>query len=884
MIDYSKGYRNAVYDPFTKRITVWGWDEAGNRSQYTETYKPYLYVETSKSAVDAKSIFGTSLRRIEFPSNKDRRSFVDRHATGRVFHNFGCEQQYLIDNFRQFTTEQLTQNPLRIYFIDIEVHSPHEFPVATEAKHPVNIITIYDSLDGVFHTWGIKKFRRERLNEVMTEQGIETISQDKFRYYTCRDEHDLFDKFTKFWIDNFPDVVSGWNSDGFDIPYITNRLNNLFGPSAANILSPTKRVYAREGRVNIFGKQTLKTMITGISVVDYMELYRTFSKGDSESYKLGDVAAKELKITKIKHGLGDLVTLADKDWDLFTSYNVQDVNLLVKMEQTLKFLNVARFVATKGYTKVENALGKVAIVSGAMAGQALASDKVLPTFRNNLTVRDEYSGGYVRDPVAGLHTGIVSYDANSLYPNTIITLNISPETKVGTIIKRPSFERMVSNPTTMDEVSEEPYVIKDPSGNIKTLTSYQFWQLIGVGKCTISSAGVIYSQLRKGIIPQFIDDLYTQRVQCRKQLSEIKTRIYALADDDPAKVELQTRSEQLDTMQYTIKILLNSIYGNFANLNSPLFDIDAAGSTTMTGQDVIKQAGIIANDWARNKFDDQKLDIVVYGDTDSCYLTLEKCYKLFDGPKLDKKGWDLILELDTHLNDEITKWAQQQLHTNDSRLIFKRETICSSGIFLMKKRYILDVKYKEDDYAPGQKYTGVEIARSSFSETIKTILKQTVSRIFETLDESAVKNFYYEKLSDFRNQDIDEVALRAKLGTFDKYAKQADGLKMGSKTPYVAKAAIIHNHLIDRFNLGAVYPKLEQGNKVKFVLVQKNVHGIQGLAYGERFPVELGLTPDYNTMFVKTVNAPLKRIFDALNWKLPTGTFVPMCTLQQAFG
>lgn len=1144
MIDFSKGFRNTVYDFRSSQMVFWGWDENSERVVHREDFKPYLYTETSGDHHDALSIFGTKLRKIEFRSTKDRQLFIEKHPTGRVFHSFSTEQQYVMDACRSFSTQQLTQMPLRTFFLDIEVNcrvwsentkiqirhvqqsintsnelqenilqydgrckehaiqppsvlreAPHStevhgwdkserescatnstttfpctldvnqdvsrkqkidlgilndgqqqtrptkvdvqticnnsvsifaesskqkqsgvfgkdkksctssskesvsnvcvrlqppskrpeiqvsmgplsseqkvhariknegqcnneepitksnerrnasqdekilfesegrqsskdiedhsdqtvtikefinkklyshelwvvydvenkqwvpfasscyaktaFPHANEAKHPINVITIYDTLEEQFVTWGTDKFSKPRLNRVLGEQGVSKIDDSKLTYYHCRNEVDLMQKFIQFWRENYPDVVSGWNIAGFDIPYLTNRIVKLFGENQHLVLSPVNRIMIKP-IVNQFGAPSVKTQISGISIVDYMELYKTFSRSDSDSYKLGDVASKELKITKIKHGLGDLVTLADNDWDLFVCYNIQDVNLLVLLEQQLNFLGIARFVSVNGFTKVENALGKVTIVQGAIASQALVQGRILPTFRISQTVRGEYSGGYVREPVRGMHGNLVSYDANSLYPNAIITLNISPECKVGKIESKP-------NDANSFGTSSDKYVITSPSGKRVSLSQKEFDDLIVNGICTVTSADVLYSQKKKGIIPNFIDGLYKQRVEMQKQLADIEKQQHSLAKDDPKQTTLKQKAKQLDNIQYSTKILLNSIYGNFANMNSCLFDLDAAASITMSGQSVVKQAAEIGNVWARNKFDNQSVDIVRYGDTDSCYFSLDGCCSLFDkSGKITPQSREIINELDTLLNDQITTWAKQTFHTTDSRFVFKREALCEAGVFFdKKKRYILHVNYKGDTYndkANKLKYTGVDVVRSTFSDTSKSIVKSVITKAFECRNQELTKQHYYEQLAKFHMLDIDDISTRVSLGTLDKYQAGSNGLNFASKTPAAVAGAIAHNYLIDRLGLGSKYPKLTQGNKVKFVYVERNSYGLDGISYGERFPEEFGLVPNRTMMFEKVVRSSLTKTFTAIDWELPNSKFAPTQTLLQAFG
>lgn len=296
MIDYSQGYRNIVYNARSGGCQVYGWDQNKQRIQELVPFNSYVYVETN-SAHDGVSIFGKPLRKIEFDSDYDRKKFVTNHSTGRVYYNLNVEQQFALDYFGNYVTQLLTQNALRCFYIDIEVYSKFEFPVATQAKHPVNIITVYDSLNDKFHSWGVKPFNQTRLHDVLIQQNITDINDDQLVYRKVDNETELFNEFLRFWTNNFPDMLTGWNIHQFDVPYIINRLTNLFGENAAKLLSPVNMLWKMTA-TNIFKKPYDKWNIRGVSIIDYMELYRSFSRGDSDSYKLGDIGVKELNINK----------------------------------------------------------------------------------------------------------------------------------------------------------------------------------------------------------------------------------------------------------------------------------------------------------------------------------------------------------------------------------------------------------------------------------------------------------------------------------------------------------------------------------------------------------------------------------------------------------
>ena len=488
-------YRSVAYNPFNESVFLRTWSEDGERIDTEIPFRPYLYLE-KEGADDATSIFKTSLVKKQFRNSIERRKFVDGTANKRIFHNLSPEQQFLIEMYKdQNNDPKFSQFPLKIFLLDIEVDTTFDsgFPTPEKAAVPINLITIYDTIKKVTHTWGLK---------TEYEPSIEDCV-----YYRCKDERDLILRFVDFWKQDYPDIASGWNSQGFDFPYIINRFMKIFGEDFISQLSPTGNVRSRKVFTDM-GKEMTIWSIQGIALLDYMDLYKTFSPGEKESFSLNYISELELGEGKIAYNAVSLGELAQTDWKTFVDYNIQDVHLLVKLEEKLKFLEIARMLSYKGCTNFEAALGKVAIVTGAVAIQAAKQGYVIPTFPNK-NDRESYEGGYVRDPEKGLQKAIVSFDVNSLYPNTIITLNISPETKLGKVINE----------------TDKEVTISLLSGKTHTLSFDKFHKFLQTEKVALSKAGVLYSQKTKGVIPNLIDQIYKERVKIKSDMNILKKEL-----------------------------------------------------------------------------------------------------------------------------------------------------------------------------------------------------------------------------------------------------------------------------------------------------------------------------------------------------------------------
>lgn len=830
-------YRAATYNPFNESVFLRTWSGEGTRIDTEIPFRPYLYLEKD-GAEDAVSIFKTSLMKKVFKNTIERKKFADNTANKRIFHNLGPEQQFLIDMYKEQNGDpNFSQFPLKIFLLDIETYSPNAFPTPEKAADPINLITIYDTLTKSTHTWGLKEQYDPTLPDCI--------------YHRCKDEEDLILQFVDFWKSDYPDISSGWASSTFDFPYIINRFAKLFGDDFVKQLSPVGNVRGRKVFTDM-GKEVTMWTISGVSLIDYLDLYKTFSPGEKESFKLDYIASLELGEGKTAYNATSLADLSQQDWKLFVDYNIQDVHLLVKLEEKLKFLEIARMLSYKGCTNFEAALGKVAIVTGAVAIQAYKQGFIIPTFPNTLD-RESYEGGFVRDPEKGIQKAIVSFDVNSLYPNTIITLNISPETKLGKVV---SGEFGVTPTVTIALLN----------GKTHELPTDKFKKFLESEKVSISKAGVLYSQKSKGVIPNLIDYIYNERVETKAQLTKLKKT---------GKKDKETllKLTYYDTLQYTYKILLNSIYGTFANKFSSLMDLDNAMSITMTGQNVAKAGGTILDDFVKEKYGVTE-SITKYGDTDSVYVSIDSILRILSIPltidgKVNEKVHEIVDELDRVVNTEILDWARKELFSIDPRYVFKREVISDVGVFLQKKRYILHVLDEEGTAVNKFKYTGIELVRSTTPKKVKKFLENIIQTALLTQDTKQTNQVYREGYNEFLNLDPNDVAARTSINNLDKYTEGSSLYKFANKTPSHVKGAIAYNILIKEYKIDDKFEAIQTGQKVKKLYCTKNKYGLDAITYVSTLPLEFGLKPDWDRMFSKLVTQPTERLYEAIGWSLP---------------
>lgn len=836
-------YRNVCYNPRKEEMTVFTWDTDGNRIRTDVSYNPYLYTETSLKH-DSKSIFDTPLKKRIFRDTKQRNSFIRECGTNRLFENIRPEQQYLIDAFwKDNNTPEFSQHPLRIHYIDIEVYCPDAFPTPESASEPINIITIYDSLDETFYTWGTTRLQK---------------SIDNCEYVYCETEEQLMECVLNYIERSVPDIMTGWNSEGFDIPYIINRSARILGEDSIKKLSPVENVYSRL-MTGAFGREQQRWYIQGLACVDYLDIYKKFSVGLRESYKLDAIAELELGEKKVDYGNTNLSSLADDDWQTFVEYNVQDVNLLVAMEEKLRYLELLRMLAYTGLTTLESAMGTLSVITGATVIKAREKKQVVPTFIKDGATGGKYEGAYVGEPQRGFQHDIVSFDANSLYPNTMISLNLSPETKVGKITHKDDTHVYISH----------------VSGKSFKLTHAKFIEFIKKDNIAVSKAKILFSQTKKGIMPEIVDSIYQKRVQIRKKHKTQLLKMSKMDKNCDEYKEIKKLADYLDIKQFTLKILINTVYGYFGNKHAPIGDPDIARSITLTGQAVIKKSNDILREYIANN-GSPIADPIIYNDTDSSYISIEAVMKHIDKPfhqngKITEHAYEQAEKVENYLNEHITEWATKTLNSNDSRFVFKRECMCDVGVFLQKKRYVLRVLDDEGIPTNKFKYTGVEVVRSTIPKQVKPYIKQIIETMLDTESKSTTNDVFLDAYDTFKQLPIEDYSFVMGISDYEKYANRCNGFITCKGMPAHVKAAYHYNTLVEKLDLTGEYEMIETGDKVRYFYVnQPNKYGINAIAYKYYLPKKFNdiFVPDKEKMFEKIIYSIIERFYDAVDWKL----------------
>lgn len=838
------GYANAYYDMYRKEMVLFTWDDHGNRIVQRHPFKPYLFLE-APSGTDT-SIFGTSLVKKEFDANYQRSKFVDTCGMTRIFYNLNPVQQFLIDEYQGLNEHpDFTRHALKIYIFDIEVLSKSEFPRPEEAKYPMNLITVHDSISGEKYTWGLK--------------GLSKPLKEKTNYFAFSSEAEMLKSFISFIQKDYPHIISGWNSNGFDIPYVINRITNVLGEEWTAKLSPVGKVREQNEWADDGKSVKVIKIIEGLHCIDYMEVYKKFGK-KRPSYKLDYIGEVEIGMNKLDYGDMSLFDLAQKDWELFTDYNIIDVDILVKLDKKLQYFKLLRMISVIGLTTIQNGLSSLNFITGSLAIFAKNKNLYISTF-NEERERGEFEGGYVRDPIVGINEDVVSFDANSLYPNTMITLNTSPETKIGKIVD-----------TTGDVIT-----IKDTRGRLIEVKKNGFDEYVRKNNYALSRAGVLFSQEKKGIMAEMVEYYYKKRVALKAEHKRVEAE-YKEKKDPALKVEI----ERLDTFQNAVKIVINSVYGASGSRFFCFYDLDIAESITATGRDMIKKSAEILDDYINSKLQKagkRAYNNIVYNDTDSCYVTVSNLRKevfsvmpfVIDN-KINPDWLKVLKHMENHLNKEITQWAKDAINSANPAFEFKREAVCPETIFLAKKKYVLHALNIDGKNEEKWKYVGVEVVQTSMPDPVKKEVKKIIETLLIHKDFVKTNSEVDRVYSLYDNMTVYDYAGVSTANNVQKYTGSGyAGLDFLKGTPYHIKAALAYNHLLDVYGLNGKYEKINSSEKVRLLYVeQPNKFGLKCVGFKHKWPKEFDdiFKPDIDVIKRKQIHKCIERFYEVCGWSL----------------
>ena len=801
--------------------------ENGQRVMYKDDFNPTFYVP-SKKETRYKTLEGEYVEPIKPGTVRDCREFCEKYKEVEGFKIYGNDRyvsQYISEMYPEKEIK-FDISKIKLLTIDIEVSAEYGFPDTESVAEEMLTIAIQDYNTKKIIVWGVKPFKN---------------NQENVNYIYCGDEYTMLVKFLDWWEHNYPDIITGWNVQLYDIPYICGRINRVLGEKAMKKFSPWGLVKQQE--VYIMGRKNIAFEVGGLSQLDYMDLYKKFTYKAQESYRLDHIANVELGQKKLDHSEFD--TFKDfytGNWQKFVEYNIIDVELVDRLEGKMKLIELAVTMAYEAKVNYNDVFYQVRMWDNIIYNYLKDKDVVIPP-KERSDKNDKYAGAYVKEPIPGVYDWVVSFDLNSLYPHLIMQYNISPETLLDERHPTVNVDKILN-----EEIAFELY--KDNA---------------------ICANGAMYRKDVKGFLPELMEKMYGDRVVFKKKMLAAKQQY-----EKTPTVALEKEISRCNNIQMAKKISLNSAYGAIGNQYFRYYKLANAEAITLSGQVSIRWIEMRMNGYLNKLLQTEGEDYVIASDTDSIYLNLGPLVTKFFSNISDDKT-KVVGILDQICEDKLEPFIEQSyqnladyVSAYEQKMFMKRENIADRGIWTAKKRYILNVwdsegvRYED----PKLKIMGLEAVKSSTPAPCRKMIKDAL-KIILTQTEDDVISFIDQCRKDFKKLSPEEIAFPRTASDVKKYASSSDIYSKG--TPIHIRGSLLFNHYVKENKLDNKYSLINNGEKIKFIYMKKpNPIHENVLSFIQEFPNELKLNQyiDYDLQFDKSFLEPLKSILDAIGWSV----------------
>jgi DNA polymerase elongation subunit (family B) len=837
-------------------------------SKQVDFYQPSLFTRCDNDEGDANSIYGFPLTRKTFNGIREAKDFASMYKDVEGFEihgNSNYANQFIIELY-EGKMPDFTPDMIRVGYLDIEVDSPNEFPEPSVAKWPINGITFYDTFTDTYYCFGDKPYIHNKQNEYVGDLKVE--------YMLCTDEIDLLNNMLNHFKTFNYDVTTGWNSEKFDIPYIIRRCYSLIGEDKTNnSISPFGIIKEKSG-YDDFGQESVTFEIFGSPHIDYLELYKKHNFKSRESYKLDYIAHVELGKAKVSYEeAGTLSKLYHTDPQKFYEYNITDVRIIKDLDDKLGFLSITYIIAYYSLSNYVDTLGTVKMWEQLLAKHLYSTGKV-PPFRRVANTKDEpFEGAFVHPTQVGYCQWVLSIDLNSLYPMNEIQYNIGPETYIP-VDKLPPELKLLKSKYTLDDLVHKRV-------DLSVLQKYNV---------CMTGFFEFYRRDIKSCVAEIKDVLYSDRKMYKKRMLAAESVVEKLKAEKADQFELKKQESIAvlnNNIQQSLKIVLNGGYGAVANSSFLYYLLQNAASITLSGQLINKWTHVRVNHLLNELLGtDKSISRTVAGDTDSLYLCLDDVVKYM---KIDHLSDDEIAnKLDefhkTILEPKIKEWCLElasYMNAVENKMVWEREVIASSAIYVAKKKYammVIDsegVRYEK----PKLKMVGLEaIKASAYPEWARGYLKKAYE-VCLTKSEVDLQEYVSYVQSQFGKFAPSEIASPRGVNGLEKYSDPVAICTKG--TPKHVRAALVHNWLVDKKGLTNI-EKITSSSKIKYIeLKMPNPINQPVVGFTTHLPPEFGLDQyvDRDSVFKSCFLQPLRLFLSAISW-----SDEPIISLDSFFG
>jgi DNA polymerase elongation subunit (family B) len=803
--------------------------EGGKNFMTREKFNPTLFVPSNKTT-KYQTLNGEYVEAVKPGSVRDCREFIKKYdnvENFKIYGNTGYIYQYISEMYPEQEIK-FDISKIRVTTLDIEVASENGFPDVESAAEEVLLITIQDYSTKQIRTWGLGPFQNKQKNVI---------------YRSFQTEKDLLMDFINWWMveENIPEVVTGWNVELYDIPYLIRRLDRVLGEKLMKRFSPWGLV--TEDEIYISGRSHISYDVGGITQLDYLNLYKKFTYKAQESYRLDYIAEVELGQKKLDHS--EFETFKDfytKGWQKFVEYNIVDVELVDRMEDKMKLIELAITMAYDAKANYADVFSQVRMWDTIIYNYLKERNIVIPP-KERSSKDEKYEGAYVKEPIPGIYDWVVSFDLNSLYPHLIMQYNISPETLI-------------------DE--------KHPSVNIdKVLNKKITFEMYK--DYAVCANGAMYRKDIRGFLPELMEKIYNERVIFKKKM------LAAEQEYEKKKTkQLEKEIARCNNIQMARKIQLNSAYGAIGNQYFRYYKLANAEAITLSGQVSIQWIMNKMNSYLNKILKTGDVDYVIASDTDSLYINMGPLVdKIFAGREKTTQG--VVSFLDKICDMELEKYIEssyqelaEYVNAYDQKMFMKRECIAERGIWTAKKRYILSVwdsegvRYEE----PKLKIKGIEAIKSSTPAPCRKMLKESFNIMMSGSEKNMI-DFIEKCRNEFNKLPPEQIAFPRTASDVRKYHSSSS--IYAQKTPIHIRGALLFNHYIKENKLTNKYSLINNGEKIKFIFLKKpNTIHENVISFIQDFPKELNLDKyiDYELQFEKSFLDPLKTILDIIGWSI----------------